>query len=151
MKAIQDIVNKLKMDKYQDSMKLTYYRVWKSFNQFFIKLDSKPRNWEDRITLFAAYLINEGRQSSTVKSYVSAIKAVLLDNHIQVEEDVYLLNSLTKACKLHYDVVNVRMPISKNILNIILKAVEFHFSETSQMYLMKLYIALFATSCYGLF
>ena len=26
---------------------ITYYRIWRLFNQFFIRLDKKPNNWED--------------------------------------------------------------------------------------------------------
>ena len=54
-----------------------YYGIWKTFNQFIVRLDFKPTNWEDRITLFAGHLIHLGRKSNTVKSYISAIKAVL--------------------------------------------------------------------------
>ena len=65
--------------------------------------------WEDRIVLFAAHLINERKQSQTVRSYLLAIKAVLSDNDIQVNEDRYLLNSITRACKLNYDrAINIR-------------------------------------------
>ena len=150
-RAIQQIVSKLELEKYRDLTKQTYYRVWKVFNEFFIKLDVKPTAWEDRITLFAAFLINEGKQSATVKSYISAIKSVLQDNFIEINEDAYLLNSLTRACRIHYDQINICRPIQKEVLNILLKAIEFHFMEANQMYLLKLYMALFAASYYGLF
>ena len=69
--------------------------MWKTFNQFFVKLDKKPNNWEDHISLFAAYLIDQDRKSMTMKSYVSAIKAVLGQANIAVQEDTCLLKSLT--------------------------------------------------------
>ena len=71
------------MEKYRESTKRNYYRVWLIFNRFFIQLDIKPTEWDDCITLFTRYLIDQGKQSSTVKSYISAIKVVLLDNNIQ--------------------------------------------------------------------
>ena len=97
------------MQKYRNSTKNNYYKVWKIFNEFFVRLDDKPMMWEDRIVLFAAHLINERKQSQTVHSYLSVIKAVLSDNDIQVNEDRYLLNSITRACKLNYDrAINIR-------------------------------------------
>ena len=40
--AMQNIVDRLKMSRVRDSTRKNYYSVWKSFNQFFIKLDTKP-------------------------------------------------------------------------------------------------------------
>ena len=98
-----------------------------------------------------AYLIENGKQSQTVKSYISAIKAVLKDNNIEVNEDVYLLHSLTKSCKLNYNCVRVCRPIQKEILSILLKAVECYFDYCGQLYLWNLYMAMFAAAYYGLF
>ena len=64
-----------------------YLDILRISNQFIIKLDQKPRTWEDRLTLFCAYLVDlkgfcaylvdlKG-QSATIKLYVSAIKWVL--------------------------------------------------------------------------
>ena len=44
---------------------------------FFVRLDSKPECWEDRLILYIGFLIEKNRRSSTIKSYISAIKAVL--------------------------------------------------------------------------
>ena len=46
--ALQAIVEKLKLQRVRDSTKKNYYGVWKLFNDFFIQLDEKPNNWEDR-------------------------------------------------------------------------------------------------------
>ena len=75
--GIPDIIIQLCNNKHRSSTQKNYYCVWKIFNEFFVKLDRKPSGWEDRITLFVAYLINRGKKSTTVRSYVSAIKAVL--------------------------------------------------------------------------
>ena len=73
--AIQGIVDRLKLQGKRSSTRKNYYVIWHLFNQFYIHLDHKPRSWEDRIILFAGYLIENEKKSSTVRSYVSAIKA----------------------------------------------------------------------------
>ena len=55
--------------------------------------------------LFVAYLINQGKKSSTVRSYVSAIKAVLEQINTEVNEKRSLITSLTQACNLKNDYV----------------------------------------------
>ena len=81
-------------------------------------------SWEDRITLFVGYLIQEGKQSSTVKSYVSAIKTVFRDDGFKIQEDKYLISSLTKACCLINDQFRTRLPIQKGMLVVLLEKVE---------------------------
>ena len=56
------------------SMSQNYLSVWRQFNKFVIKLDIKPQTWEEKVSLFLAQLVDSGAQSSTIKSYVSAIK-----------------------------------------------------------------------------
>ena len=86
---IEEIIEILSSSRHRDSTKKNYYSVWRTFNQFFIWLDRKPDSWEERITLFAAHLIQMKKKSSMVKSYVSVIKAVLSDMNVTVNE-VYL-------------------------------------------------------------
>ena len=128
-----------------------YYNIWKIFNLFFIRLDVKPNNWEDRIMLFAAYLIDLGRKSTTVKSYVSAIKVVLAKIRIEVNEDRCLLNSLTRACKLTKDTVTLCLPIHRDMLHLLLKTADHYFIKIGQEFLQNLYLALLSTMYYGLF
>ena len=96
--AIEDIIEKLKQQKHRSSTKQTYYAVWKNFNEFFIKLDNKPSSWEDHLVLFIRYLVSNNRKSATIKSYISAIRSVLADDGIILNEDKVLLTSITKAC-----------------------------------------------------
>ena len=139
------------MKQYRDSTMKNYYCIWKTFNEFFIRLDNKPDKWEDRITLFVAYLINTDRKSTTVKSYISAIKAVLANLNVTVNEDRCLLNSLTRACRLTKDTVTIRRPIQKRMLEMLLKTVQIHFDGAGQLYLKHWYMALLSTTYYGLF
>ena len=137
------------MNQHRDSTKKNYYLVWKLFNEFFIKLDEKPRSWEDRLTLFVGYLISNNKQSATVKSYISAVKAVLLMNNIRISEDKFLLSSLVRACRLCNDVVHTRLPIKRGMLAILLDVVQEHFG--TQPFLALLYRTLFSMTYYGLF
>ena len=148
---MQRIINKLRLQHIRDSTRKCYYSIWKTFNEFFVKLDEKPNNWEDRILLFIGYLISKNRKSQTIKSYLSAIRLVLREDGIELDEDLFLIKSLTKACKFHNDRVRIRLPIQKLVLRILLKTAEEYFLELGQVYLARLYAALFATAYYGLF
>ena len=75
--AMQDIMDRLKMQSYRNSTRKNYYSVWKNFTEFYLRLDDKRKTWEQRLILFVGFLIQEKKQSSTIKCYVSAIKAVL--------------------------------------------------------------------------
>ena len=148
---MHQIMIQLKNEKHKDSTRKNYYAIWKVFNEFFIKLDLKPRSWEHRLHLFVAYLVDQKRQSSTVKSYISAIKAVLMSNGIDINEDQYLLSAMTKACKLKNDRVRARLPIQKGMLNVILRHTKKHFDSINQPFLGALYMTLFSTAYYGMF
>ena len=108
---MQHIVDKLRSQQYRSSTRHNYYVVWKLFNKFFIRLDQKPDTWKDRLTLFVGYLIDNEKQSSTVKSYISAIKAVLREIGIKLNYDQSLILSLTRACRLVNDQIRTRLPI----------------------------------------
>ena len=149
--AIEQIIERLKFNGVRDSTRRNYHVIWKIFNKFFIKLDVKPDNWEDRLTLFVGYLIENGKQSQTVKSYVSAIHTVLREDGFRLDQDQFLLSSLTRACKLKNDVIRTRLPIQKALLNSIIAETIIFFRNCNQPYLEKLYTALFATTYIGLF
>ena len=73
----------------------------------------------ERLALFVTHLVHENKQSSTVKSYMSAIKAVLSNNGCtDINEDEFLIGSLTRACRLKNDRVIHRLPIQKGMLAI---------------------------------
>ena len=139
------------MQKHRDSMKQNFYTVWKLFNKFLIRLDKKPHEWEHRLILFVGHLIDENKQSSTVKSYVSAIRAVLKDNNIDLNEDQYLISSLTKVCRLVNDQIRMQLLIQKVMLSVLLKQMEIHYTSINQTYLKILNKALLSTTYFGLF
>ena len=119
-RKVQAIVKKLSRQRFRDSTRETYYRVWKLFNLFFIRLDNKPRNWEERLILFTGFLVNKQLQLSTVKSYISTIRAVFKEMKIKVNEDTFLINTY------------------------------FTKNENNQLYIRKLYKAIYAAGYFGL-
>ena len=105
-------------------------------------------HWEDRITLYVGYLIHNKKQSSTVKSYLSAIQAVLKMEGIKINEDQFLLSLLTRACKVENDRIRHRFPIRKGLLMILLRDLGLTYKD--QLYLLATYQALFSTAYFGL-
>ena len=149
---LQSIIDKLRLERVRDTTKKNYYSVWKTFNEFYIHLDIKPKEWADRLTLFIGYLIEFKKvKSQTVRSYISAIKTVLKDDGIEIQEDAYLLSSLVRACKYKNDTINTRLPIQKSLLIEILKFTEDYYIQQGQFYLSVLFKALFISAYFGLF
>ena len=126
-----------------------YLTIWCQFNHFLLKLDHKPKSWEDRATLFGASLFERGIQSSTMKSYMSAIKNTLTDDNYPWNSDLLVLSMLTKACKTVNDGINTKLPIHKNLLELLLFEVERMYD--SQPFLERMYKALFLIAYYSMF
>ena len=128
--VIQNIVDRLQMQRYRDSTRNTYYRVWRLFNEFFIRLDDKPQHWEDRMVLFTGFLISNNLKSTSIRSYLSAIKGVLAENLITMNEDRFLPNSLTRACKIKNDTLVTRIPIRRDLVNLLLTEADKHLHKS---------------------
>ena len=148
---MQMIVDRLRSQQYRDSTKKNYYVVWRLFNKFIIWLDNKPTTWEDRLTLFIGYLIDSKKQSSTVKSYISAIWATLQEIGVKLNEDQTLITSLTKACRLVNDQIKTQLPIQKDLLGVIIHQVNNYYGNRNQEYLQILYRSLISTAYFRLF
>ena len=144
------IVQKLINQHVRRSTIHTYMGIWDSFNTFLVSLDVLPKSWEARTTLFVAHLIESGKQSSSVKSYVSAIKKLLLLDGYKWKDDEILISSLMRACRLINDRVLARFPIHCNLLEMILFEVERLFSNQGQCYLDCLYKTVFILCYYGM-
>ena len=147
---IRNIVDRLKYQKHRNTTKKNYYSIWNIFSKFCLRLDIRPASWEDRIVLFVGYMIENGRQSSTVKSYISAMKYVLQEDGFDISLDQYLISSLTRACNLKNDEICTRLLIDKALLHHILDKVQSHFLSENQPYLSLLYQTLFSTAYFGL-
>ena len=146
--SMKNILDSLLQQQTRVSTAKTYFSIWRQFNKFLINLDVMPQSWEDRTSLYIAYLIDKGMQSGTVKSYVSGIKKTLLKINYNWDDKQVLLTSLTRACKLKNDMVKTRLPIYCGLLEMILYEVGRMFSK--QPYLEILYKTLFALGYYGL-
>ena len=132
-----DYVEKLRLDCHRSSTRQNYYQIWKSFEKFFLRLDIKPTSWEQRIVLFVGHLIETNHKSTTINSYISAIKAILWEDKIKVNQDRCLLKSLIRACRLKKDRMKTRIPIQKPLLSQILKQIAIIYHQ--QPYLTSLY------------
>ena len=140
------------MQRIRNSTRSNYYAIWKKFNQFIIRLDHKPDNWEECITLYIGYLIDNNKRSQTIRSYVSALKSILADIKIKINQDQFLFSALMRACKFKNDKANMRQPIRKPMLRVILqKTMDYFMNELNQPYLAITYTTLFSTAYFGLF
>ena len=112
-----------------------------------------PDTWEERTSLYCTYLAEYTQvQSSTLKSYVSAIKAKLTADDYKWDHELVCLSSLTRACKLKNDCIKVRLPIRKSLLECVLFETERKFGiKLQQKYIEQLYKTAFALGYYGLF
>ena len=146
---MEKIVDKLSNENHRNSTKRNYLSVWRSFNRFYIRLDRKPESWEDRLVLFVGFLIQNKKKSSTIKSYISAIRAMLQGIKVKLQENVFLIKALTRACRLHIDKVHTRQPIHRNMLVKLLAKAKEKFKN--QPYLSLLYRTIFTTAYFGLF
>ena len=144
-----NILEKLRLKSKRESTALNYFSIWRKFNSFVIKLDKIPDNWEDRVSLYAAFLVDQGLQSTTLRSYYSAIKSVLRDDGYQLDDNKILLNSLAKACKLVNDHVVTRLQIRLKLLEILIFEIERAYQ--TQPYLETMYKAILLLGYYGLF
>ena len=86
----------------------------------------------------------------TIKSYISAIKAVLKMHKVNITEDQYLLSSIVRACRLRNDKLHTCLPIQKPMLELILWQTKIHFTSASQPYLDILYRTMLSTMYFGL-
>ena len=146
---MQRILEKVKLLRNRSSTRANYYSLWKLFNKFIIQLDTIPDTWEERVYLYLAHLVHTGKKSTTVRSYLSGIKAILWDDKYELQENAMELKATTRACRLINDKIHPRRPIKLDLLEIILFEIDRMFA--SQPYLRKMYQVLFATAYYRLF
>ena len=133
----------------RDSTKRNYYIIWKSLNKFLITLDTIPESWEERVALYSAYLVEyHNIKSTTLRSYISAIKHTLKCDNYKWKYDVVWLNSLIHSCKRINDTVYTRFPIHFKLLEMILFEVDRLYKN--QPYLACMYKTIFALAYYGL-
>ena len=110
-----------------------------------------PKTWEERLTLYVGYLTDRGLQSRTIKSYISAIKSVLIDDDYEWNENKLKLTALTQACRLQNDEVRTRLPIQAQLMEILLYEIARIEEIADQVYLICTYRCIILILYYGLF
>ena len=133
---------------YQTTTVNNYLAIWRSFNKFLVRLDKRAKFWENKVTLFCTYLINRGSQASTVKSYISGIKAILKQDGYKWKEDCELLSTLTHACQIKNDKLRSRLPIGRKLLEMLI--FELNHIWDTQPFLEAMYKAIFCLAYFGL-
>ena len=137
------------MQQTRSSTAKNYMSIWKHLNKFLIKLDYVPEFWEERVSLFCAHLIDAHKvQSSTLRSYTSAIKHTLKVDGYQWSDARVWLDILVKSCKIINDRQMTRLPIQFKLFEMLLFEIERVMAN--QSYLEILYKAIFCLSYYGL-
>lgn len=150
MNMFYRIVDRLSNADVCQATKDMYHSVWCNFNRFLLCFDDLPTTWEEKLVLYASFLADIGTASATVASYMSALKYVLRHDGVDLNNESCKLASIIRACKLHNDVVSVRLPIGFNLHNLILKEIDNFFMNKGQPYLSALYRAITAMGYYGM-
>ena len=150
---MNSVLDRLTNNQTRSSTTSNYLSIWKHLNKFIINLDTRQNlSWEQKTALFGAYLVDSGVQSSTLRSYFSAIKHILRLDGYKWDDNQVLLNSLVRGCKMENDKVKIRLPIQKGLLEMLLFEIARYFNQdSSQPYLEHLYKAIFILGYYGMF
>lgn len=143
------VVEGIKHHDLEDSTKKTYHTIWKDFLIFLSDFDNLPQDWEDKMVMYAAHLANTGTYSATVSSYMSAIRYKLKKDGVTLNNILLEIASIVRSCKKLNDKVILREPLHKHMLKRLLDIVHEYMSEEGQLYLLKLYKAMFTIAYYG--
>ncbi len=125
----------------------SYVRHYQKFVEFLRRVQPTPTNWEDSLLLFRGHLISEGKSSHTIASYMTGICSRLRLDGVDLRENEYLMKQLHRAAKKK-DSERIRCPVTKNLLNQILKRVDL---ATANDFKASLFKAIFAVAYEGLF
>ena len=149
--SLKIILEKLLRSKHRPTTKRTYLSVWRKFNSFVIQLDHIPGTLEERVSLYVGYLAAKGIKSTTIKSYISGIKAILADDQYEWDEEAIKICFPHLGCRMINDRMRTRLPIGRKLLELILEKLEvIYLEELNQPYLTKLLSCLFILGYYGL-
>ena len=93
-----------------------------------------------------------GHPSSTIATYVSAIRDVLRSDGVKVEENSVVLSSLLRSCRVNNkSETSLRLPIRRSLLHMLTDKIENRFlDDSTQPFLCKLYKAILMAGYYDL-
>ena len=141
---ISNILERLKNKQVRSSTAANYLSVWRHLNKFIIRLDYRDNlSWEQKTALFRAYLVDGEVQSSTLKSYFSAIKHVLKQDGYPWNDKIALLDSLVRSCKLENDRLKIRLPIKKKLLELLMFEICRFYNQEQPQVILKGFILQF--------
>ena len=137
---------------HKQSTRHVYHAIWQKFNQFVIQLDNIPPTWEERVSLYCTFLITvSGLQSSTIKTYISAIKAKLRSDGYEWCDKLMVFNSLVNACRDRNDTLKDRLPIQAGLFQLMTFELNRMFARrVGRLYLITMYRAVYMCLYYGL-
>ena len=77
---------------------------------------------------------------------------MLKQDNVILQENKFLILSLTKSCQLRNDGVKLCLPVKKGMMSILVKQVQRYFEhQCNQPYLSLLYQTIFCVAYFGLF
>ena len=107
----------MKQQKRHKSTKRGYRQAWMNLNVFLICMDRIPDSWDDRVCLFVKQLIVERYPPQTIQSYATAVKAMLKDEGVAIEDNSVVLAALIRSSKqVGKTESRTRLPIQKGLL-----------------------------------
>ena len=151
---LREVRDQLLFNVHKRSTKKNYHTVWENFNKFVIRLDYQPDTWEEKVSLYIAFLSENNIKSTTMRSYISAIKAKLSMDGYKWDKNLFQFSALTKACKLQNDRIKVRLPILEEFLRCILMEIYRKFRNmemVNEVYNKAMYLSAVMVEYYGLF
>ena len=152
MQQLQLTADRLKNQQRCKSTRRTYHHAWCNFNNFLIGLDTWPASYNDRLALFTTHLIEMGHPPQTIKSYVSAVKALLKEDGVEIDDKLVALTSLLKSCKYTSKPSSFcRLPIQQGMIDLIIDQMDRNFLyKKNQPYLCILFKSILVLGYYGL-
>lgn len=145
------VVEGMKNGDLRNSSQQMYHKVWTNFLKFLDGFKNLPTKWEDKMVMYAAHLGNIGEFSQTVASYMSAIRYKLRKDGLEIPDKNFEIASIIRTCKLKNDRVRYRCGLTRRMTEDLIMATKTLFLNNGQVYLYKLYRALFLAAYYGMF
>ncbi len=129
------------------STREAYARAWKCFTQFLASLDEQELSWETKLVMFFTHLSEQGKASSTIRTYMAGVRAHLHMENIPLNENHYMLKLMYKSSAKN-DVHRIRLPITKDMMEPLLRWVTLVVKGEFKVLLFR---TIFATAYAGAF
>lgn len=135
----------------ENSTSATYHSIWRNFLLFLEGFKNLPKDWEQKMVMYAAHLGNEGNTAPTVSSYMSAIRYKLRKDGVEIPDKNFEIASIIRTCKIKNNRVFYRCGINKVMMKDLVACLDRLYKQEGQTYLYYLYRAMLWTAYYGMF